>query len=241
MVKDKIILKQKSKESLNTENVTKLNTSLDYITKAIASVKGLDKRNFVQTVEAGVNLMGINFKQTNNRIGFDVVLPVAFQKAPRVAFFGLTPNFINSVKDVFDKVITGDQIPTFDKKTGKKLAAEYDLFFAEPAALTLVGKYLGQTLAPRGKMPKPCPPDMAAIKVLIANASRTVTVSNKKGDGLPVVHFPIGKETMTDKELADNFLTIYGKLLPLLPANTQNIKSMYIKTTMGPTKYIFKR
>jgi large subunit ribosomal protein L1 len=231
----------KEEEQTNSESVSKLNTSLDYVTKAISTVKGQTKRNFVQTVEAGVNLMGINFKQTANRIGFDAVLPHAFQKAPKVALFGTTPNFINSVSSAFDRVITGDQIPTFDKKSGKKLAKEFDLFFAEPASLTLVGKYLGQTLAPRGKMPKPCPPDMNAIKALINNASKTVTISNKKGDGLPVLHFPIGKESMTEKEIAENFLAVYNKLLPLLPAGTQNLKSMYIKTTMGPIKYIFKR
>lgn len=231
----------KEHTEVQEENVSKLNTSMDYISKAIASIKGQSPRNFVQSVEAGINIMGINFKQTQNRIGFDCVMPHAFKKTPKVALFGTTPNFINSISSVFDKVITGEQIPTYDKKTGKKLAAEFDLFFAEPAALVLVGKYLGQTLAPRGKMPKPCPPNVEAIKVLINNHAKTVTVSNKKGAGLPVLHFPIGKENMTEKEIAENFLAVYNKLLPLLPAGTQNLKSMYIKTTMSPIKYIFKR
>lgn len=223
------------------ENVSKLNTSLDNISKAIASLKGQSPRNFVQSVEAGINLMGINFKQTQNRIGFDAVMPHSFKKAPKIALFGTTPNFIHTVDSAFDKVITGEQIPTFDKKTGKKLADEFDLFLSEPAALVLVGKYLGQTLAPRGKMPKPCPPSLEAVKALINNYIKTVTVSNKKGSGLPVLHFPIGKENMPEKEIAENFLAVYTKLLPLLPGNTQNLKSMYIKTTMGPIKYIFKR
>lgn len=231
----------KDKQTNNEENLSKLNTSLEHVSKIIASLKEQEKRNFVQTVEAGINLMGINFKQTQNRIGFDAVMPHAFKKAPKVVLFGTTPNFINSVNSAVDKVITGEQIPTLDKKTVKKMATEYDLFFAEPTALTLVGKYLGQTLAPRGKMPKPCPPEVNAVKAIINNYTKTVTVSNKKGDGLPVLHFPIGKESMTEKEIAENFLAVYNKLLPLLPGNTQNLKSMYIKTTMGSTKYIFKR
>lgn len=223
------------------DNVSKLNTSLDNITKIVASLREQEKRNFVQTVEAGINLEGINFKQTQNRIGFDCILPHAFKKAPKAVLFGSTPNFVNSVSSAFDKVISGEQIPTLDKKAVKKMAAEFDLFFSEPATLTLVGKYLGQALAPRGKMPKPCPPEVNAVKALIMNASKTVTVSNKKGAGLPVVHFPIGKESMSDKEIAENFVAVYTKLLPLLPGNIQNLKSMYIKTTMGPIKYIFKR
>jgi len=228
-------------EEQKQEDVSKLNTSLDFLSKAVLEVKGSSKRNFIQTVEAGINLMGINFKQQTNRIGFDVILPHPFKKAPKVALFGTTPNFITSVKEAFDKVITGEQIPTFDKKSGKKLTKDFDFFFAEPQTLTLVGKYLGQTLAPRQKMPKPCPPDINAIKALINANIKTVTVSNKKGDALPVLHFPIGKEDMSEKDITENFLACYTKLVSVLPANTQNLKSMYIKTTMGPIKYIFKR
>lgn len=232
----------KETKKVTDENLSKLNTSLEFISKVITSLKEEGKkRNFVQSIEAGINLTDINFKQTQNRIGFEVTLPHVFRKAPKVALFGSTPNFINTVKDVFDKVIKEEQIPNFNKKTAKKLAKEYDLFFSEPKTLTLVGKYLGQTLAPRGKMPKPCPPNVNAIKVMINNYTKNITISNKKGNAMPVLHFPIGKENMPEKEVAENFIACYTKLISVLPAKTQNIKSMYIKTTMGSPKYIFKR
>lgn len=222
--------------------VSKLDTSLKHITDIIVSIKkDGKKRNFSQSIDAGINLTGINFKQTLNRIGLDVVLPHPFRKAPKVLLFGSTPNFINSVKDVFDKVVVEEQVPNFDKKTAKKLAKDYDLFFSEPKTLPLVGKYLGQTLAPRGKMPKPCPPNVNAIKVFINNFIKTVKIANKKGSAMPVLHFPIGKEDMPDKDVAENYIACYTKLLPVLPGKTQNIKSMYLKTTMGSPKYIFKR
>jgi len=223
-----------------TEDVSKLNTSLEYVSKAITSLKEHKARNFIQTVEAGINLTGINFKQNTSRIGFDVILPYGFKKAPKTVLFGSTPNFIESVKDAFDKVVSAEEIPNLDKKQLKKLAKDYDLFFAEASTLTLVGKYLGQTLAPRGKMPKPCPPDKNAIAGMLKNFPKTVTITNIKS-GMPVLHFPIGKENMTEKEMAENFLAVYTKIVSLLPGNTQNLKSMYIKTTMSPIKYIFKR
>jgi large subunit ribosomal protein L1 len=228
-------------KNLKKQESVKLDISEKNVEKHITQLKEAKPRKFVQTIEAGVNLMGINFKQTNNRIGFDVVLPHGFKKDPKTVLFGSNPNFIETVRGAFNKVITAEEIPNLDKKTLKHLAKEYDLFFAEPATLTIVGKYLGQTLAPRGKMPKPCPPNMPAVKVLTANFSKTVTVSNKKGNSLPVLHFPIGKEDMPLKDLTANFLAIYNKLLPLLPGNTQNLKSIYLKTTMGPIQYIFKR
>ena len=207
----------------------------------IAALKSGKPRKFNQTIEAGINLSGINFKQTTNRIGFDIVLPHGFKKEPKTVLFGSSPNFIATLKDAFDKVITAEEIPNLDKKTLKKLAKDYDLFFAEPAALTIVGKYLGQTLAPRGKMPKPCPPDIQAVRALTANFPNTITVSNKKGNSLPVLHFPIGKEDMPNKDLVENFLKVYNKVLTFLPGNTQNLKSIYLKTTMSPAQYIFKR
>ncbi len=219
----------------------KLDVSEKNIEKYITALKEAKPRKFTQTVEAGINLMGINFKQTANKIGFDIVIPHPFRKAPKVALFASTPNFRETVKGAFDKIFDGEEIPNLNKKTAKKIAKEYDLFFAEPTVLPLVGKYLGQTFAPRGKMPKPCPPTADAVKAMVSSYSKTITVSNKKGNSLPVLHFPIGKEDMPIKDLAENFLAIYNKLLTVLPGNTQNLKSMYFKTTMGPVNYIFKR
>ena len=68
-------------------------------------------------------------------------------KEPKTVLFGSSPNFIATLKDA-DKVITAEEIPNLDKKT-LKVSKDYDLFFVEPAALTIVGKYLGQTLVLR--------------------------------------------------------------------------------------------
>lgn len=232
--------KTKKAES-NPDGISNANITLERVEKAITELSAESKKNFVQTVDAGVNIEGINFKQTLNRIGFDIVLPHPFKKAPKVALFASTPNFIESVRGAFGKVVSGEQIPTLEKKAIKKLAGEFDMFFAEPAAMALVGKHLGQVLAPRGKMPKPCPPSLDAVKALINNTTKSVTISNKKGNSLPVVHFPIGKQSMPVKEIAENFMTCYSKLLSVFPGNTQNVKSVYIKMTMSPIKFLYKR
>lgn len=229
------------KAKADSNELSNANITADKVENAITELSAENKKNFVQTVDAGVNIEGINFKQTLNRIGFDVVLPHPFKKIPKIALFAVTPNFIENVEKAFGKVIPGDQIPTLEKKAIKKLAGEFDMFFAEPAAMALVGKHLGQVLAPRGKMPKPCPPSLDAVKAFINNTMKSVTISNKKGNSLPVVHFPIGKQDMPVKDIVENFMTCYSKLLTIFPGNTQNVKSVYIKTTMSPIKYLFKR
>lgn len=232
---------QTKKAGSNPDGISNANITLERVEKAITELSSESKKNFVQTVDAGVNIEGINFKQTLNRIGFDIVLPHPFKKAPKVALFASTPNFIESVRGAFGKVVSGEQIPTLEKKAIKKLAGEFDMFFAEPSTMALVGKHLGQVLAPRGKMPKPCPPSLDAVKALINSTMKSVTISNKKGNSLPVVHFPIGKQDMPAKEIAENFIACYSKLLSVFPGNTQNVKSVYIKMTMSPIKFLFKR
>jgi ribosomal protein L1 len=58
---------------------------------------------------------------------------------------------------------------------------------------------------------------------------------------MPVLHFAIGKENMNIDDLVNNFMTCYKTILNVLPAGIQNIKSMYMKTTMGKINYIYKK
>jgi len=198
------------------------------------------ERKFEQTIEAGVNIKGINFKQQQNRIDVSVQLPNPFKSKPKVLLFAKDNNTINLLKDSVNKIVKDEEIINVQKKDIKKLARDYDLFFAEPTVMALIGKHLGQILAPRGKMPKPVPPNANALKTMIEQASKTVTISNKKGKNLPTLHFPIGKEKMDTSKIIDNFIAIYTKLVDALPGKIQNIKSLYIKTTMGKPIFVYR-
>ena len=63
------------KAGSNPDGISNANITADKVEKAITELSSENKKNFVQTIDAGVNIEGINFKQTLNRIGFDVVLP----------------------------------------------------------------------------------------------------------------------------------------------------------------------
>lgn len=218
------------------------NLTRDTIVKALEKVlKENKKRNFTQAVDAGINLQGINFKQPQNRIDLIINLPNPFRKGAKVVLFAKDSNIINLFKGSVDKVISAEEIPALAKKDAKKLARDYDLFFAESTVMALIGKHLGQILAPRGKMPKPCPPAPQALKVLVENATKSVLISNKKGKNLPTLHFMFGKEDMQIDKVADNFMACYTRLVDALPGKTQNIKSLYVKTTMGKPEFIYRK
>lgn len=218
--------------NLTKETIVKL---LEKITKESK------KRNFVQTIDVGVNLSGINFKQPQNRIDLNVAIPYPFKKMPKVVLFAKDANTINLFKGSVDKVISADEIAGMPKKDAKNLAREYDLFFAETSVMALVGKNLGQVLAPRGKMPKAAPSNPNAIKALAEQNTKNVVISNKKGKNLPTVHFIVGKEDMDLNKIADNFMACYTRVIDVLPGKTQNLKSMYIKTTMGNPEFVYRK
>jgi len=49
----------------------------------------------------------------------------------------------------------------------------------------------------------------------------------------PIVQCSIGKEDATEEELVDNVMTVYNALVHALPNEKHNIKSAYLKLTMG--------
>jgi large subunit ribosomal protein L1 len=96
-----------------------------------------------------------------------------------------------------------------------------------------VAKFLGQQLAPKGKMPKPII-SASSFDEALAKARTQVTVSNKKGRFMPVVHAVIGREGMKDEDMVQNMISVYEAVMAALPQKKQNIKNAYVKMTMSP-------
>ena len=134
-------------------------------------------------------------------------------------------------KKCADLVLRKDDIVELskNKKKLKKLANEYDWFLGEASLMPLIGKGLGVVLGVRGKMPKPVPPKIK-IESLILGARNKVPVTLKSS---PVIHVAVGSENMTDEQIAKNAITVFNFVKEKLPKGVANIRSIYIKLTMG--------
>lgn len=209
--------------------------NLQQIETALASCKAESKkRKFRQSVELYVNFKGIDFSKSQNRIDVNVTLPFATGKAEtKVLIFGRDKQFLLEAQKKAARVIAESEIEKIDKKEASRIAEEFDLLLAEGPVMLTVGKFLGQELAPKGKLPKPIQPNIAAIDAALKQVKGSIRLSNKKGKFMPMVHAMIGNETMTDTELAQNTMAIYNSVLGVLPAKQQNIKSLVVKLTMG--------
>ena len=79
-------------------------------------------------------------------------------------------------------------------------------------------------------MPKPVP---ASIKLapLLDRFQNTIKVGIKQQPSIQVI---IGTQDMSDEDLAENIETVLTVLDRQLDKGRNQIKSMFIKTTMGP-------
>ena len=116
-----------------------------------------------------------------------------------------------------------------DKKKQKDIAKSYDIFIAQAPMMSLVGKSLGASLGPRGKMPTPVAPN-ANIGVQIEKHRKIVFVRMR---GQPVIQCRIGSEDMKDEEIADNVQAVVSRIEGKLKRGIKNFKSVYLKTSMG--------
>jgi large subunit ribosomal protein L1 len=133
-------------------------------------------------------------------------------------------------------VITPQEIEELggNKGKAKKIANAYDFFLSEVPHMGLIGRYLGVVLGPRGKMPRPVPPTLDPA-VIATGLQSTVIV--KSGDK-KTFQISFGTVSQSEDELYANAIEIYNRVISKLERGVGNIRSLYIKTTMGPSQAV---
>ncbi|RLI13889.1 50S ribosomal protein L1 [Candidatus Bathyarchaeota archaeon] len=202
------------------------------IIEALREMRARTKpRGFKQSVELLVNLRDIDLRKPENRIRELVELPNGLGKEAKVCVIASGDAALRARKaglDVLDKAELESMAG--DKKRAKKLAKQYDFFVAEAPLMPLIGRVLGPVLGPRGKMPTPVP-STADFTAIVEKLKKTVRVVAWKS---PNVYCRVGTEDMDDKALAENINAVIKVLEDKLPRGLKNIKSVYVKMTMGP-------
>ncbi|MBT3297814.1 hypothetical protein HN385_02730 [archaeon] len=189
------------------------------------------KRNFVQSYDLIINLKNINIKQ--NSVNHSVIMPFPKGKKIKVAAF-VGPELDEQANKFCDLVIKEAQFKDFDAKKIKKVAQEYDYFIAQASLMPKVAAAFGKILGTKGKMPNPklgcvIPPN-ASLDVLITKLSKTIQMVARKATNLQCI---VGKENMSDEEIAENIISVYHSTVKQLPNELQNVKNVKIKLTMS--------
>ena len=200
---------------------------------AEARVKGTEKdRKFEQSFDLAVNFRKkeLDVSKPENRFNQELVLPNALIPPPKICAFGDGEFAQAAAAAGAERVVSKDDIPRLgeEKKERKNLAKTFDFFIAATDAMPLIGRYLGQALGSRGKMPRPFPPQ-ADLNAIINQYHRTVRLKMRN---TPTFHVKVGHVKMSDREIADNILAVLN--LVESKGFSERISNIVLKTTMGP-------
>lgn len=183
---------------------------------------------FDESIDVALRL-GIDPKQSDQQVRGAIALPHGLGKNVRVVVFAKGPKEADAKNAGADYVGADDLVA---KIQGGWL--DFDKCIATPDMMATVSK-VAKILGPRGLMPNP------KVGTVTMNVGEAVS-AEKKGkldfrvDKAGIVHAGIGKKSMGDTKLRENFLALLGAIVKAKPAASKGIylKTIAVASTMGP-------
>ncbi len=189
------------------------------------------ERKFPESFESVITFKDVDPKKTDLNINETVYLPHPGSHKSTICFIGSGDLLLRAKNAGVEGTLEPSQLENFagNKKEAKKLARQYDFFLADTALMPRIGKILGTSLGPKGKIPTPVPPN-APIEAMI---NRTRTAVRVRSRAALAVAAKVGDRKLSDAELADNILAMVQAVQKKLPNGDRNIRAVIVKTTMG--------
>jgi len=124
-----------------------------------------------------------------------------------------------------------------NKKLVKKLSQQYGAFLASTSLIRKIPRLLGPGLNKAGKFPSVLGTnENVAEKVQAQQASVKFQLKSKKTLCMGVAIANVG---MTEEQIITNINLAVNFLVSLLAKNWQQVKRLYIKSTMGPSFRVY--
>jgi len=122
-----------------------------------------------------------------------------------------------------------------NKKLVKKLAKKYDAFLASDVLIKQIPRIVGPGLNKAGKFPSMLTHGESMMGK-IDEVRQTIKFQMKKVLCLAVA---VGHVKMTPEELVANINLAINFLVSLLKKNWQNVRTLHIKSSMGPSQRLY--
>ena len=210
------------------------------VIQALQELRKEKKRNFAQSIDLILNFKHLDLKKPENHIELFLILPSGRGKENKVCAL-VGPELADQAEKVCNKAVQEREFEKYakDKKITKRLANEYEFFIAQANIMPQVATAFGRIFGPRKKMPNPkagcIVPPKGNLQAIVDKLKKTVKVVAKEN---AFVQVSVGTEAMKDDDLAENILYIYNQVLHKLPEERNNIKNIFIKTTMGKPQHL---
>jgi len=194
-----------------------------------------EKRKFTETIELQIGLKNYD-PQRDKRFSGTVKLPYVPRPKMSVAILG-DAHDSDRAKEIGLEYLSVDDLKKLNKnkKQIKKLAKKHDAFLASETLIRKIPRLLGPGLHKAGKFPT----SVTHNDDLNAKAEElrsTIKFQLKKVLCLGVA---VGHVKMSEDELVANIMLSINFLVSLLKKNWQNVKSLYIKSTMGVPQRLY--
>ena len=197
-------------------------------------------RKFDESIDLIINLKDLNLNDPKQRIDKEIVLPnnTITSGKPNVCVIA-SDEILLEARKLGLETIDNDglvQLNNEEKKVKKKFVKKYDFFIVEDKMMPSVARYLARFLGPLGKMPKPFPSGYGIIsspedlKIAIERYLRIIRIQLKKQ---LLIQVKIGKKSMEEDRVFENLKAVVDYIADQMPHRYNNIKSMFLKTTMG--------
>jgi len=174
--------------------------------------------------------------QRDKRFSGTFKLPVIPRPLSQVCILGNQKHCEKAEQIGVDKM-TVDDLKKFNKnkKLIKKFAKKYDNFLASASLIKQIPRILGPGLTKAGKFPTLLD-ENENVQDKVDTAKATIKFQMKK---VMCMSLAVANVEMSPADICLNVQLAVNFLVSLLKKNWQNIKVLYIKSSMGPPFQIF--
>ena len=220
-------MKKKSKRYKKILDLNK-DKKLDSIEKIIDTAKSNANAKFVESIDLSFKINLKKIKQADASLRTALELPNGSGKKVKVAVL-CDDNKLNDAKKSGAEIFGSEDLI-------KKISSgeiNFDKLVCTPSMMSKMGK-LGKILGPKGLMPNPklgtVSDDIISTVQKIKN--KLVEVKNDKDGNIGI---SIGRKNFTTKQILENLKYVFENLkkdkAPIF--NAENIKNVYLSSTMG--------
>ena len=196
-----------------------------------SAIEQAPERSFVESIEISFTIRDVDLKVPTNRIQEEVRLPSGRGKPVKIAMFAggeMAAKAKKALIDIIDPTTIEDL--GGNRQKARKMAKNFDFFLSEIPHMGTVGRFLGAVLGPRGKMPRPVPPNLEPGNMASGLKDTAIVRSRDK----VTFHTAVGSREQGIEDLASNAIAVWDRVTGKLERGAGNIRSCYVKTSMGP-------
>merc|ERR1739847_84336 len=193
------------------------------------------KRKFLESVDLQIGLKNYD-PQKDKRFSGTVKLRHVPRRKFKVCLLGDQAH-IDEAKERNIPAMSADDLKKLnkDKKKVKRLAKSYDAFLCSDTLIKQIPRLLGPGLNKAGKFPTMITrvDDMMGK---VKDLQSTIKFQMKKVLCLSVA---VGNVNMSEEELVQNVHLAMNFLVSLLKKHWQNVRSLHLKSSMGPVQRLY--